>query len=72
METTAIPPIYVVNYKDNFIGDCTEIFHDERAALHYYTDIIDVYELRASLTQMKAEPNGAYSIDKVLAANDNN
>lgn len=72
MNTTTIPPIYVVNYIDGVIGDCTKLFHEELSAWHYYTDIIDNYQCRANLIQMKAETDGTYSIDKVLAANDNN
>ena len=72
MNNTVIPPIYVVNFNDGVIGDCIKIFHDELSAWHYYTDIIDNYQCYANIKQMKAEPNGAYSVDKVLAANDNN
>lgn len=72
MDTTAIPPIYVVNYNIDVIGEFTKIFHDELSAWHHYYDIIDDCQGHANFYLMKAGSNGAYYIDKVLAANDNN
>lgn len=72
MDTTTIPPIYIVSYHIGVIGPFTKIFHDELSAWNFYTDIIDGYQCRVYLHQMKAEPNGAFSFDKALAANDNN
>ena len=71
METTAIPPIYVVSYYIGIVGPFTQIFHDELSAWHYYTDIIDGYQCSAYLHQMKPELNGAFSYDKALAASEN-